>query len=96
MEDESADSSDQLGDCDQEMDVATVASEQCEEVMEERDWNEDSRVQQQPELSDVDLKDLSTPESLESIMHKIFIEAAKVVINMLENAETDESMACDD
>ncbi|CAG9541085.1 unnamed protein product [Cercopithifilaria johnstoni] len=100
MEDESEDLSDQLGDCDHEMDIATAAAtKQCEEVMAEKDWenwSEDSRVPKELELSNAELEHLNRPEGMESIIQKILTEAAKVVINMLENAGTDECIACDD
>ncbi|KAL3982164.1 hypothetical protein ACH3XW_46075 [Acanthocheilonema viteae] len=100
MEDVSEGLSDQLGECDHKMDVATIATtEQYGEAMAEKDWencSEDSPVPGEPELENVELERLNTPGSMESIVQEIFVKAVKIVIHMLENAGTDESVAYDD
>lgn len=85
-------------DSDQEMDVTTVVIEQCEEIVTEEweSWSENCRVSIEPELSYEELEHFSSPESTESIVHKILINAAKIVINMSEDAGRDESTAFDD
>ncbi|EJD76100.1 hypothetical protein LOAG_16876 [Loa loa] len=103
MEDDTESVSDQLGDCDYAIDPVTASAiKQCEEVLEETAWEScrkgSQEIPKEPELSNEEpehSKEATGEENVESVIQKLFMEAAKVVIKLLENEETDESTACD-
>ncbi|VDK71985.1 unnamed protein product [Litomosoides sigmodontis] len=77
-------------DSDEEVGVtATVVTEQCEEiVVEERgSRSENYQVSVKPELSYEEPEHFSNPQSTELIVHKILLNATKIVNNMLADAE---------
>lgn len=104
MEDGSGSLSDQLSDCDHAIDPATASViKQCEEIMTETGWKnyrkDSQEIPKKPKLSNEEIehsKATTDEENVESTIHKLLMEAAKVVIKMLEIEETDGTIACDD
>ncbi|VDK65249.1 unnamed protein product [Onchocerca ochengi] len=104
VEDDSESLSDQSDDCDYAIDPeAAVAIKECEEVLTETDWRNCKKdLQKFPKESKLShgefehSKGAANKENIESVIQKLLMEAARVVIKMLENEEIVESTACDD
>ncbi|OZC09978.1 hypothetical protein X798_03084 [Onchocerca flexuosa] len=104
VEDDSESLSDQSDDCDYAISPeAAVAIKQCEEVLTETDWRnckeDPQKFPKESELSHEEFEHANgaaNKKNMESVIQKLLMEAAKVVIKMLESEKIVESTSCDD